>query len=328
MIKIGILGAAKIAPKGIIWPAQERDDCKVFAVASRSPDRAKAFAEEYNVPHALSDYHELVSRDDVDLIYNALPPNRHADLTIAALEAGKSVLCEKPFAMNASEAKAMVSAAEASEGHLLEAFHYRFHPAALALLDIIHSGKIGPLKTISGLFNVSIANTHEELRYIPELGGGAMMDLGCYVLHFMRLISQSEAVVKSADAIRDTSGVDVAMKAKLRFKDIEAQLECDMREGTERIIKMTIEGEKGEVSFDQYVHPYRGFDIKFLNDEVSKTLSNNDDPKRYNQSTYAYQLDHVIAVLKGEQVPLTGGLDAVRTMQTMDSIYRGAGFDR
>ena len=328
MIKIGILGAAKIAPKGIIWPTQDRDDCEVAAVASRSIDKAKAFAEEHNIPQAFSDYHELITYDDVDLIYNALPPHRHADLTIAALEAGKSVLCEKPFAMNAAEANAMVTAAEASAGYLIEAFHYRFHPAVLALLDIVHSGKIGPIKKISGQFNVSITNTPGELRYIPELGGGAMMDLGCYVLHFMRLISQSEAVVKSAEAIRDTSGVDVAMKAKLLFDHIEAQLECDMRENTQRSIKMKIEGKEGEVFIDQYVHPYRGFDISISNAEGTETLSNNDDPERYNRSTYAYQLDHAVAVLKAEQAPLTGSLDAVKTMQAMDSIYRAAGFQR
>lgn len=328
MIRIGILGAAKIAPNGIIWPAQNREDCGVIAVASRSLDKAKTFALEHNIPHALSDYHELIARDDIDLIYNALPPNRHADLTIAALESGKSVLCEKPFAMNAVEAEAMVSAAERSDGHLIEAFHYRFHPAATAALDIVHSGKIGAVKNITGRFNVSIANKPGELRYIPELGGGAMMDLGCYVLHFMRLISRAEPTVKSAKAVRDVTDVDVAMQADLLFDSIDAHLECDMREGTERLIKMKIEGDMGDISFDQYVHPYRGFEIKISTPKGVEKFSNDDDLERYNRSTYAYQLDHVVELLSGKSKALTGGEDAIGTLKAMDSLYRAAGFDR
>jgi len=195
MINIGILGAAKIAPKGIIWPSNERQDCTVFAVASRSYERAQSFAKTHNIPNAFGDYETLIAHPDIDLIYNALPPNRHADLSIAALAAGKSVLCEKPFAMNAAQAETMVAAANRAKGHLMEAFHYRFHPAALKFLNIIHRGQIGSLRSMKGTFNVSIPNGPGELRYIPELGGGALMDLGCYTLHFMRLITLTFEVI-------------------------------------------------------------------------------------------------------------------------------------
>ena len=97
MIRIGILGAAKIAPKALIQPARERTDCEVVAVAARDAQRAREYADEHGIPHVAESYEALLARDDIDLIYNALPPHRHADLTIAALEAGKAVLCEKPF---------------------------------------------------------------------------------------------------------------------------------------------------------------------------------------------------------------------------------------
>ena len=100
MIRIGILGAAKIGPKAIIHPAANRKDCDIVAVAARDGDKARAYAAEHGIAHVETDYEALVRRNDLDLIYNALPPHRHADLTIAALEAGKAVLCEKPFAMN------------------------------------------------------------------------------------------------------------------------------------------------------------------------------------------------------------------------------------
>ena len=107
MIRIGILGAAKIAPKAIIDPASSRDDCMIHAVAARDVEKARAYAQEHGIEHVETDYEALVRRDDLDLIYNALPPHRHAELSIAALEAGKAVLCEKPFAMNSAEAARM-----------------------------------------------------------------------------------------------------------------------------------------------------------------------------------------------------------------------------
>ncbi len=328
VINIGILGAAKIAPKAIIWPAQDRDECQVLAVASRNLEKAQDFAKTHNIPVALSSYDALINHPDIDLFYNALPPNRHADLTIAALEQGKSVLCEKPFAMNAREAEAMIATAEHSEGHLIEAFHYRFHPAVLKFLDLVHSGTIGLITSIDGVFNVSIPNKDGELRYLPELGGGAMMDLGCYVLHLMRLVTRAEPVIQSANAILSDSGVDVAMQAELRFEKTKATLHCDMREGSERLIEFTVQGEKGRLIFEQYVHPYRGFKITTKLEDSEQSLTHEAELELYNRSTYAYQLDHMMDVLNGKIQPLTGGLDALQTMQSMDAIYRAAGFTR
>lgn len=110
MIRMGILGAAKIAPKAVIDPVSRRDDCEIVCVAARDGAKARAYADEHSIPEIAESYEALIARPDIDLIYNALPPNRHADLSIAALEAGKAVLCEKPFAMNAAEARAMVDA--------------------------------------------------------------------------------------------------------------------------------------------------------------------------------------------------------------------------
>ena len=110
MIRIGILGAAKIAPPALIAPARKRDDCAVVCVAARDGERARAYAAEHGIPESLGSYDALIAHPGIDLIYNALPPHLHARLTIAALEAGKAVLCEKPFAMNAREAGAMAEA--------------------------------------------------------------------------------------------------------------------------------------------------------------------------------------------------------------------------
>lgn len=325
MINIGILGAANIAPKAIIHPAQDHDDCEVLAVASRDIEKSKAYAREHNIPVALDDYDALVSHPEIDLIYNALPPNRHADLTIAALKAGKSVLCEKPFAMNVQEAEAMVAAAEASGGHLIEAFHYRFHPAVTEFLTMIHHGEIGQVQSMYGKFNVKISNKTGELRYIKELGGGALMDLGCYTLHLSRLVTMAEPEVKSATAILSDSGVDAAMKAEMNFDGINGTLACDMQGKTDREIIFTVTGDKGTATLDQYVHPYREFTLTVETKSGVRTFTEKDDEKRYTRSTYAYQLDHVLKVISGKASALTGGADAVNTMRAIDAIYEAAG---
>ena len=325
MIKIGILGAAKIAPKAIIHPAQKREDCQVLAVASRSLEKSKAYAKEHNIPLALDDYEALISHPEIDLIYNALPPNRHADLSIAALKAGKSVLCEKPFAMNAHEADAMVAAAEMSDGYLIEAFHYRFHPAVIEFLTLIHHGEIGAVQSMDGKFNVTISNKPGELRYIKALGGGALMDLGCYTLHLSRLVSRAEPVIGSAEAVLSDSGVDVAMSALMRFGGIKATLTCDMRGETDREVVFTVVGEKGTATLDQYVHPYRQFTLTVETEKGVQTFTEKDDEERYARSTYAYQLDHVVNVLAGKASALTGGADAVNNMRAIDAIYTAAG---
>lgn len=325
MTKIGILGAAKIAPKAIIHPAKDRENCQVLAVASRNMQRAKAYAKEHDIPEALDDYDALIVHSEIDLIYNALPPKRHADLTIAALQAGKSVLCEKPFAMNAHEADAMVATAEMSKGYLIEAFHYRFHPAVIEFLTLIHHGEIGTVQSMDGKFNVSIPNKPGELRYLKDLGGGALMDLGCYTLHLSRLVSMTEPTVESAEAILSDSGVDIAMNAVMNFNDVKGTLACDMREKTGREIVFTVTGDKGTATLDQYVHPYREFTLTVETESGVRTFTEKDDPPRYTRSTYAYQLDHVLKVMSGKASALTGGPDAVNTMRAIDAIYDAAG---
>lgn len=327
MIKIGLLGTANIAPKAIIHPAQDRDDCQILAVASRDMEKSKAYAREHNISEALDDYNALIAHPDIDLVYNALPPNRHADLTIAALKAGKSVLCEKPFAMNAHEADAMVTAAEMSDGYLIEGFHYRFHPAIIEFLTLIHHGEIGAVQSMDGVFNVNIPSKDGELRYIKELGGGAVMDLGCYTLHLSRLVSMAEPAVGSADAVLAESGVDAAMTAVMSFGDIKGTLACDMRGEKEREISFTVKGDKGTATLDQYVHPYREFTITVETESGVRTFTEKDDEKRYARSTYAYQLDHVLKVMSGKASPLTGGADAVNNMRAIDAIYAAAGMD-
>ncbi len=314
MLRIGLLGASKIAPKAVIAPIALRDDVVVTAVAARDLAKAQAYAEQYGIATAVEGYDALIDRDDVDLIYNALPPAAHLEWTRKAAAAGKHMLCEKPFAMTAAEARVMVDAAEAAGVVLIEAFHYRFHPMMMRALEVLASGELGPIVGAEAVFDVVIPKREGELRWIREQGGGALMDLGCYPLHALRTLLGVEPVVRSATARWD-GGVDAALGAELDFGGVPARIHCDMQ-ATERKILLRVDGDKASMTLESFVHPYRDNGGLRIGDRWEPALP---------MTTYEAQLDHVVEVLAGRAKPLTGGEDAVATMAAIDAIYAAAG---
>ena len=323
MIRMGILGAAKIAPQALIEPARRRNDCEVVCVAARDSERASAYARQHAIPESLGSYEALIAHPGVDLIYNALPPHRHADLTIAALEAGKAVVCEKPFAMNARDARAMTDAAARTGRPLLEAFHYRFHPMFDDILTQIRNGAIGKLCAIKAEFSVAIKYRPGELRHDPALGGGALMDLGCYALHWARTAAGSEPRVTQATCKLSEQGVDLVTTAQLEFSGgVTAQVRTSMAPGQRFKALLAIQGTEGILVARNPLHPHRGHSIT-----IRKGLS----IRRYTvpgETTYDHQLAHMIDVLKTNAPPLTGGADAVANMALIDAVYAAAGVAR
>mgnify|MGYP003653086995 FL=1 len=320
MIRIGILGAAKIAPPALIKPAALRDDCEVVTVAARDVDRAQTYAAEYGIPDIADSYEALIARDDIDLIYNALPPHRHADLTIAALEAGKAVLCEKPFAMNAEQAARMTDTARRTDRVLIEAFHYRFHPAFQRVFDIVRSGRLGTLRRIDAAFDVTIPYRPGELRHTLELGGGALMDLGCYPVHWVRTLVGAEPEIVWATAECERPGVDTRMAAELRFPGGETgSIHTTMAPDTKFNAWIQVEGSDGHLEIKNPIHPHMGHAIATTLGGMSRTAT------AHGQTTYDHQLAHVMDVLAGRSYALTGGKDAVGNMAAIDAIYRAAG---
>jgi len=319
MIRIGLLGAAKIAPKAIIEPAAKREDAIIVAIAARDSGRAADFARDHGIEHADADYDALIARSDIDLIYNGLPPSRHADLSIAALEAGKAVLCEKPFAMNAGEAERMVRAAQVSGRPLIEAFHYRYHPAFLRALEIVRSGQLGALRSLEAAFTVEIPYRPGELRHEASLGGGALMDLGCYPLHWARTLLAGEPSGIKATARQDRPGVDVTMTATATIGGIPVRLHTNMAPGAERAAWLKLEGEAGTLEMQNPLAPHLGHSITIAADTGTATETVE------GQSTYDHQLAHVIDVLSASAPMVTGGEDAIHQMQAIDAIYTAAG---
>ncbi|MFN3911260.1 Gfo/Idh/MocA family protein [Hyphomonas sp.] len=323
MIRIGILGAAKIGPDALIKPVKKRDDCIIVCVAARDRARAKAYADRHAIADTAESYEALIARPDIDLIYNALPPHRHADLSIAALEAGKAVLCEKPFAMNAAEAQRMVNASKRTGRPLIEAFHYRFHPMFESVLAHVRGGAIGRLCAIKADFSVPIPNQPGELRYDPALGGGALMDLGCYALHWARTVAGSEPHVVKAQSSLTAQGADLTTRAELVFDgNIIAQIRTSMAPDQRLKALLALKGSGGTLIARNPLSPHRGHSIAVLKDG---------EVERYTvpgETTYDHQLAHVVSVLKTNVPPLTGGADGVANMALIDAIYAAAGVAR
>ncbi|MGH7024729.1 MAG: Gfo/Idh/MocA family protein [Caulobacteraceae bacterium] len=317
-IRVGLLGASRIARGAVIAPARDNPDFVVQAVAARDPGRARAYAAEHGIPEVSDSYEALVARDDVDLVYNALPPAGHRRWTLAALQAGKDVLCEKPFARDAGEARDMVDAAMASRRVLIEAFHYRFHNVMLAAVALAREGAFGPLQSVEAVFAAPIPRAPGELRWSAEQGGGALMDLGCYTVHSLRSIVGSEPEVIGAECAFD-GGVDASTRAELMFPGgVKGALSCSMvTEGFNA--RLTATGERGSLEIVNFLAPQFGCRFTTTIDGLVRQHGT-DGP-----STYAAQLVHVAEVLAGTTRPLTGGADAVANMAAIGAIYRAAG---
>lgn len=325
MIRIGLLGAARITDKAIFQPLQQVEGFVLQAVAASNVDRATAYAKQHHILHVAESYQALLERDDIDLIYNALPPAAHYDWTIKALQHGKHVLCEKPFAMDAAEAQRMVDVATEQQRVLLEAFHYRFHPLFAEVQRLVASGVLGTLKRIRANFSVRVPYSADSLRHIAALGGGAVMDLGCYPLHWVRTLMAEEPEVLKASCIEGEPQIDQTMQTVLRFSNgCEAYVGCSMAEHLSKVHEayLMLEGEQGSVEVFGLIAPHLGNRIILNTGVEQQTYSVAGEP------TYYYQLQHVRDCLLQQATPLTGGEDAVKTMQLIDQVYTKAGLKR
>jgi predicted dehydrogenase len=322
-LRIGVLGAARIAPTALIRPARLVDGVVVAAVAARDPARARAFAARHGIGRVWPDYESLIQDPELDAVYNPLPNGLHAHWTERALAAGKHVLCEKPFSANADEAR-RVRAAQAGTGLVvLEAFHYRYHPLAERVLAIARD-ELGPIRRVETSMCFPLPR-FGDIRYRYDLAGGALMDAGCYAVHFLWQLAPGEPEVVAATALtlkRDPR-VDRAMTVDLRFPGgATGRAVTSMWSGRLLDISARVVGERGEVRVFNFVAP-----------QAFHRLTSTVDGKRSRErvrgdASYTYQLRAFAAAVRGEPTNLTPVTDSIATMTLIDAAYRAAGLPR
>ena len=187
-VRWGVLGVAKIATEKVIPAMQQGRNCRVEAIASRSLDKARQAAGRLGIAKAYGSYEELLADPAIDAVYNPLPNHLHVPWSIRALEAGKHVLCEKPIALSVAEAETLVAAGRKHpQLKLMEAFMYRHHPQWQTARRIVAEGGLGPLRTVQTLFSYHNTNPH-DVRNQADIGGGGLMDIGCYPISLSRFL--------------------------------------------------------------------------------------------------------------------------------------------
>ncbi|GER03377.1 oxidoreductase [Iodidimonas nitroreducens] len=317
ILRIGLLGAARITPRAIVEPAALHGDIDLMAIAARDKSRAEAFAEEHGILEVADDYAALVTHPQVDLVYNALPPAFHAEWCIKAMEAGKHVLCEKPFALDEMEARAMVAVARKTGKRLIEAFHYRYHPLFSMILAHVKSGQLGQLQHISATFSTPISDSPSEFRRHQALGGGVLMDMGCYPLHWCRSLTGHEPENMVAEAIVK-DGVDEAVGAEFSCGDTQCAITMRMDAETERGNHLLIEGSAGRLFVQNPLAPDRGHHY------IVETLEGSEEGEIIGPTTMECQLLAVKrALFAGQSLP-TEGADSINNMRAIDLVRHAA----
>lgn len=323
-LRLGVLGAARIAENSIVIPAR-LTDTRLVAVAARDRRRAEAFAAIHGVERVLDSYAEVVADPEVEAIYNPLANGLHGPWNLAAIAAGKHVLSEKPFASNAEEAEEVRDAGRRAGVIVVEGFHYLYHPVTRRLHELVATGELGEIERVE-VTMVNPACAPEDPRWSLELAGGALMDLGCYSLHAHRVLAPwlggEPALVAARGGERDgLPGVDEWIDADLVFPSGATGLaRCHMA-GEKQQLTYRVAGSRGEATVANFILPHTD-DRLFVKSAAGERVEH-----LGSRSSYTYQLEAFTAFVRGGVRMPTDSDDAVLTMRLIDQVYRAIGLE-
>ena len=323
-VRLGLVAASRIAVPAIVEPIGDVDGVDLAAVAARDLGRAQEAAAEWGAERAYGSYEELMADAEVDAVYIGTPASLHREWAIKAIEAGKHVLCEKPFAANADDARRIADAANASDVVVMEAFHWRYHPYAAQIRDVIDSGVLGRIDRIEAAFDIPAGRiARDDIRWLLPLGGGATMDLGCYSIQWARFAAGSDPDVVSAEAVCPVEGVDGSLVAELRWPSgITGSVSSSMiHDGDETEVYLRVTGEHGTMTATNPLAPQRGAQL---------TVETADGTQTHDVATSATYYHQLVAfrdaIVDGTPFPTTAD-DGVRNMEIVDACYRAAGLE-
>ncbi len=308
-VRWGLLSTARIN-EAILTGAAGTDTAEIVAIASRDQSRADEYAREHGLARAYGSYDALLEDDEVEVVYNSLPNSMHVEWSIRALEAGKHVLCEKPMDKRPEEVERAFDAADKAGRLLMEAFMYRHHPQTHKLSEIVRSGGIGELRQLRSVFSWMLTDP-TDVRLLPELDGGALMDLGCYCISMQRLLGGEPELVFGQQRTGPT-GVDLGFTALMRFGgDVLGEFHCGFDLPEENGIQAI-----GSDGFAVVPDPVSCRDPHV---ELNGERIDVDDVDRY-----CLQVANFSRSVRGEAEPLLGREDALAQARTIAALYRSA----
>jgi D-xylose 1-dehydrogenase (NADP+, D-xylono-1,5-lactone-forming) len=309
----GIISTANIN-RLVLAGAQESDRVDVVAVASRDRARADAYAREHGIERAYASYEALLADPDIDAVYISLPNSLHVEWSIRSLEAGKHVLCEKPFDRRPDQVELAFDAAERADRLLMEAFMYRHNPQTAKVKELVESGAIGTLRLVRAAFSFSLGDL-QNVRLAADLDGGALMDVGCYCVSGLRLLAGEPETVYG-ELVLGVSGVDVLFVGTMRFPgDVLGHFDCGfVLTGRD---ELEIVGDEGSLFLDDPWHARTPAIEHRRKRRVEQIVLQPED-------SYRLELENLSDAIEGEAEPLLGREDAVGQARTLDALYRSA----
>jgi D-xylose 1-dehydrogenase (NADP+, D-xylono-1,5-lactone-forming) len=313
-VRWGILSTAAINAK-VLRGAALTAHADVVAVGSRDGDRSREYVSQWGIPRAYGSYDELLADPDVEAVYIPLPNSMHHTWTMRSLEAGKHVLCEKPYTRHAAEVGAAFDEAERRKLVLSEAFMFRYHPHMQALVKLVSSGQLGRLRLISGVFS-GHTDKPGDVRLDPGLDGGSLMDVGVYPLSASRLLA-GEPVAVTAQQVTGATGVDVSFAATLRFvDDVLAHFDCAFHVADRSYLEVV--GTEGRVEVSDPWHGTQpALTVTMRGAEPVRTEIEPANP-------YQLELEEFGKAVRGEPNQLLGRADAEGQATAIEALYRAA----
>ena len=319
----GILGAADIAVKKVIPAMQRTDRCRILAIASRDQRRADDAAASLGISRAYGSYEALIDDPDIEAIYNPLPNHLHVPWSIRAANAGKHVLCEKPIALTAGEARQLVAVRDRTGLQIAEAFMVRTHPQWLAARELVSSGRIGDLRLISGHFSY-YRRDPEDIRSRAEFGGGALMDIGCYPIMISRWIFGAEPERVIADVEHDPDlGVDRLISAILHFAAGQATFSCAGQ--LVPFQRMHIFGTRGRIEIEIPFNPPHDRSNRIMVDDGRELAGAAAEVLQFPAvDQFALQAERFSDAVRGTATVAVSLEDSIANMAVIDALRRSA----
>ncbi|MDX1642547.1 MAG: Gfo/Idh/MocA family oxidoreductase [Balneolaceae bacterium] len=315
-IRFGVISTAKIGIEKVI-PAIQNDSerCEVTAISSRNVERAQSAANELSIPKAYGSYEELLDDPEIDVIYNPLPNHLHVPWSIKALKAGKHVLCEKPIALNADEARKLKNEAQKyPDQKISEAFMYRQHPRWKRTVELIRSGEIGELRAVHSFFSY-YNDDPDNVRNKADIGGGGLMDIGCYSISLSRLLFDSEPIAVHGELEYDPEfKIDRLASGLLWFENGTSVFTCSTQCFKDQYVK--VYGTKGKIEMDWPFNPdftkTQQLHVEIGNEKTTEKFGPCDH--------FALQADAFAAsILEDGPVPVSLE-DSIKNMEVIDAM--------